>query len=359
MIMPYHPLTAPASPRKSTNAQQRKWIALLGLVLLSLIASSSALAAVCKHLGGNFVTLPALTPPANAKRGDIIGSPSGYTFTRSGLVCTYKASRETINVMAAGFNGFNTGYKHQAGVWMNVYSTGIPGVGYALKSQVNSQPVFAMDAKSFITIWNTTSKPTRPSFTSTIYFIVTGPITGGTIESLNLGSFHLREDVAKVGWGIVANDVTILAPLKPTCRVTTPSVSLPLGRITKVRFSGVGSHAGSATQNISLNCSGGGGSTRDILMTVTDRTNPANRTNVLSLTPASGAQGVALQLLHKSHLIRYGADSATIGNTNQWLTGSTGNGTYTIPITARYIQTGREITSGTANGLATFTMAYR
>lgn len=305
------------------------------------------------------MTIPTLRPPANAKPGDIIGSPSGYSFTRNGLTCTYRASSERINVNAAAFYGRDTGYKHHAGVLMTVYSTAIQGVGYAVKGQVNGQTVFPLKIENFINIWSTTSKPTALTFTDTVYFVATGPITGGTAESLGLGSYHVKEDTSKSSWGFLVLNLTVSPPLKPTCSVTTPSVSLPLGRVTKVRFSGVGSNAGSVTQNIALNCAGGGGSTRDILMTVTDRTNPANRTNVLSLTTASDAQGIALQLLHRSHLISYGADSATIGNPNQWLTGSSGNGTYTIPITARYIQTRPDIVAGTANGLATFTMAYR
>ena len=50
---------------------------------------------------------------------------------------------------------------------------------------------------------------------------------------------------------------------------------------------------------------------------------------------------------------------AAIGTPNQWLAGSIGNGTFQIPLTARYIQTGAAVRPGTANGLATFTLAYR
>ncbi|MCS3419781.1 type 1 fimbria pilin [Pseudomonas sp. BIGb0558] len=141
--------------------------------------------------------------------------------------------------------------------------------------------------------------------------------------------------------------------------MSTPSVRMSLGTVSTTAFRGVGSNAGSTTENISLSCGGGDGSTRDVLITVTDQTQPANRTDVLSLAGGSTADGVALQLLRGPTLIRYGADSSAIGNPNQWLAGSTGNGTFTIPLTARYIQTGSSITPGTANGVATFTMAYR
>lgn len=303
--------------------------------------------------------IPTLTPPANPKIGDVIGSASGYSFNTSGLTCNYDIFPERINVYALNSSGYDTGYTHYAGVRMKVYSTSLSGVGFAVKGQVNGQAMYPLTESYEVNIWSTTSKPRTLSFSGTVYFVVTGPITGGSVRRQSMASYGVREDIAATGFTFRSAEFTVSPPLKPTCSVTTPSVSLPLGRVTTVRFSGVGSNAGSVTQNISLNCAGGGGSTRDILMTVTDQTNPANRTNVLSLTTASDAQGVALQLLHKSHLISYGADSATIGNPNQWLTGSSGNGTYTIPITARYIQTRPDMVAGTANGLATFTMAYR
>ncbi len=69
---------------------------------------------------------------------------------------------------------------------------------------------------------------------------------------------------------------------------------------------------------------------------------------------------MALQLVRGGNiLVRYGADSSSVGNPNQWLVGTTGNGTVQIPLTARYIQTQQTIAPGSANGVATFTMSYR
>ncbi|WP_256352963.1 MULTISPECIES: fimbrial protein [unclassified Pseudomonas] len=189
--------------------------------------------------------------------------------------------------------------------------------------------------------------------------VVTGPTTGGTYGGGFLGFFSLEASTGGSTHETRLPSIDFRAPRRPTCSVSTPSVRMSLGTVSVKAFKGVGSNAGTTTENITLSCSGGEGSSRDVLITLTDQTQPANRTDVLSLTRASTASGVALQLLRGPTLIRYGADSSVIGNPNQWLAGSTGNGTFSIPLTARYIQTERDITAGTANGVATFTMAYR
>jgi type 1 fimbria pilin len=92
---------------------------------------------------------------------------------------------------------------------------------------------------------------------------------------------------------------------------------------------------------------------------LTDLTNPANESDTLSLARGSTASGVGIQVLSGTTVIKYGPDSAAAGNTNQWQAGSTGNGTFNIPLTARYVQTGPKVTAGSANGLVTFTMNYQ
>lgn len=96
-----------------------------------------------------------------------------------------------------------------------------------------------------------------------------------------------------------------------------------------------------------------------MLLTLTDQIQPANRSDRLTLTGDSTATGVALQLLHGNAVLSYGADSNAPDNPNQWQAGSTGNGTFQITLTARYLQTEPTVHPGTANGLATFTLSYR
>jgi type 1 fimbria pilin len=96
-----------------------------------------------------------------------------------------------------------------------------------------------------------------------------------------------------------------------------------------------------------------------VYTTLTDQTNPANQSNTLSLSASSTASGIGIQVLNGNTVISYGPDSSVVGNPNQWLAGSTGNGTFNIPLTARYAQTAPTVKPGTANGIATFTMSYQ
>lgn len=44
-------------------------------------------------------------------------------------------------------------------------------------------------------------------------------------------------------------------------------------------------------------------------------------------------------MLNGTAAINYGPDSNGVGNKNQWLAGTTANGVFNIPLTARYVQT--------------------
>ncbi|MDW9250284.1 fimbrial family protein [Burkholderia cepacia] len=95
-------------------------------------------------------------------------------------------------------------------------------------------------------------------------------------------------------------------------------------------------------------------------MTLTDQTNNLNQSNQLSLTKDSTAAGLKVQILKDGKPLSYGPDSNETGNVNQWKAGNIpeGQSTFSIPLTARYIQTGT-VKGGTANAVATFTMNYQ
>ena len=58
-------------------------------------------------------------------------------------------------------------------------------------------------------------------------------------------------------------------------------------------------------------------------------------------------------------VVWFGADSSASNNHNQWFIGEYGNYTVTIPFKAQYYQRAAQVTPGSANGLATFTMSYQ
>lgn len=82
---------------------------------------------------------------------------------------------------------------------------------------------------------------------------------------------------------------------------------------------------------------------------------------MLTLSPGSGATGVGVEILSGTTVLGYGADSNVLGNPGQWKAGtvSPGASVFSIPLTARYVQTDDVVTVGTANARATFTMSYQ
>ncbi|WP_330996816.1 fimbrial protein [Burkholderia stagnalis] len=258
--------------------------------------------------------------------------------------------------------GFGGVYHHR---WMgvqvpgypNVYSTPIPGVGYSIQWALNSRYWDTYDNLGTI---DTIMVPPGKTSSLRIRFFKTGPITSGGVISGELGRMSAYGGAQgpllswRFGGGIVVQ------PQVPTCRVTTPAITVPLGSMPASTFTGVGSVSPSKPFNIVLQCSGGEtGTVTNVYTTLTDHTNPGNVSDTLSLASDATATGIGIQVLNGSTVIKYGPDSSATGNTNQWKAGTTGNGTFTIPLTARYIQTAPKVTAGTADGLATFTMSYQ
>lgn len=339
-----------------------KPLARAGLIAVGLFSAATAEGkATCTPAPTTVLSVAPINVPANPQLDQVIGDPDGYIFNiPDGLTCTYDTVfTEYWSFMSMPADMPFTGrwVVHQ-GIRMPVYLTGVIGVGFAMIAQDRDggTPQFVSTG---VANMRGPMYPGLPSWGvgGRLFFFVTGEIKGGstvarTVSMLSLNGtpgFH----------SIVLGATQISPPGKPTCSVSTPSLPLSLGVISSRDFSGVGSVAGAATGTIVLQCAGGSGANLDVLVTLTDQTTPANRTDRLSLTGTSQAGGVALQLLHGATLLRYGPDSATLGNPNQWLAGSTGNGTFQIPLTARYIQTEPKIRPGTANGLATFTLSYR
>ena len=339
---------------------------LAGLVMMICVALVSAphaqAKATCTPAPPTVLSVPRITVPANPVVGQALGNPDGYLVeVAHGLRCTYppnlivrywSSTRIAREIPWTGRNFFHSG------VVMPIHLTGVQGVGFAFMAQ--DRDVGPMQTVTTgVTVLRGPIHPGLPTWglRGRLFFVVTGPIQGGTIAPQTFAGLYLYTSETHHAFNF--GSVEVGPPSKPTCTVSTPSVAIPLGAVESRAFKGIGSVAGNATRTITLQCAGGGGADSDVLLTLTDQTQPANRSDQLTLTANSTAKGVALQLLFGNRLISYGPDAAAIGTPNQWLAGSTGNGTFQIPLTARYIQTGATVRPGTANGLATFTLAYR
>lgn len=338
------------------------------LMLLAMMVSSQVFArGKCEPTAASVLPALTLTVAPNHPVGQVIGASGGYAFGPSAghaMRCSYVEwpfqyyAGSHIRLLSSAYSGhtFNSG-----GVSMPVYNTSVPGVGFAMMAKDPNYPFKPVSHNQVELYGRTHNKPQFWGLDGRVFFVATGPVSAGTISSQQLASFIISDaDIASPGFhSVILSTVHISPPAKPTCQITTTAVVLPLGQVPIRSFGAVGSTAGNVSRNISLSCAGGGGDTRDVFITVTDQTQPSNRSTTLTLSSDSNAKGVAVQLLRGGTLISYGADSATVGNQNQWFVGSTGNGTVNIPISARYVRTAQDISPGTANGRATFTMAYR
>lgn len=144
-------------------------------------------------------------------------------------------------------------------------------------------------------------------------------------------------------------------PERPTCTVATRSVTVDLPVVASSSLRGDGVNAGRTPFTITLNCRR---TDVPVYITMTDATTPGNRSDVLTLTPASTATGVGIRILNPASApVFFGPDSAERGTVNQWRVGHS-EPLMQIPLSAEYVTTG-VVGPGTVGALATFTMSYQ
>lgn len=243
---------------------------------------------------------------------------------------------------------------------MRVNGTLVPGMDKTYRTNVDGIGVRFYTTQGWGGPWELGPVTTRynvpPSsisiFLASIELVVVGPVSPGVLTSLpsldvtmddcynSNNQFHFS---ITTGAQIVAG----------TCLVTTPSVATTLPPVRARDFSGTGATLGNTTLRIGLNCTAGA----DVYVTLTDASNPGNRTD--RLTPAAGstAGGVAMRLLYNGAPVAYGPDSAAAGTINQWRVGASAT-VSEVPLTAQYVSTGA-VTPGSLKGIATFTMSYQ
>ena len=322
----------------------------------------------CYPQGVTSINVAPIIAPINPQIGQVIGLPEGYPLNAPTVVtqCSYDffSQFHWITASINMVNASSTGRTFSAhGLNMPVFATGLPGVGFAMMARDPNYGYVAVGQSSASLLRIKYSKPQYWGLQGRFYLVATGgAIPAGTVPTRTVAHYKvLNTYTSAPGYHPVnLQAFTISPPLKPTCQVSTPSVVMPLGSVPTTAFRGIGSHAGSVTRNIALSCINGSGGARDVFITLTDQTVRSNRSDLLSLTAASQAKGVALQIVRSGNItVRYGADSSVVGNPNQWFVTTTDNGTVQIPLTARYVQTAQSIQPGSANGVATFTMSYR
>jgi len=238
----------------------------------------------------------------------------------------------------------------------NTYPTGIAGIGARVGTTTNAgmrwwtnflEPHSGVSSVSFM-----------PDYSFVIELVKTGRITAPGTLSGEVGRVTLVDHGGQVPISVRLSGSVAVRPLVPSCVVNTKKIAVPMGSaaIATLNHDGVGPGRDFA---INLQCTGGTqGATTRMFITLTDATNAGNRGNVLGLTPNSTAKGVGVRIMNQSTPVSFGPDSSAASTPNQWFVTETGNRGVDIPLTAHYVRTGN-VTPGTADAIATFTMSYQ
>jgi len=143
--------------------------------------------------------------------------------------------------------------------------------------------------------------------------------------------------------------------ITPSCTVDLGSrnISVQFGRVPQSNFKGRGTTTGDRSFSIKLNCKAGQNAQNTVYLRMDATPDPSNEQGVLKITQGSTgtATGVGIQVVdNQSVPVKFGEDA---------LVGSSKDGDYVLPYTARYYQTGASVTPGRADGAATFTLDYK
>lgn len=138
-----------------------------------------------------------------------------------------------------------------------------------------------------------------------------------------------------------------------TCSVLSSNLQVTLPKVDAIQLNSINSTTGNTAFNLPLYCP----SPVNLFMTITDKSNPGQISNIISLTSDSSAKGVGIQIQRNGQPVYMGPDSSVANNTNQFQVGST-SGTVNLPFSANYIRTGT-ITAGSVKAITTFTLSYQ
>ncbi|QJI30300.1 type 1 fimbrial protein [Pseudomonas sp. ADAK18] len=274
-----------------------------------------------------------------------------------------------------------------SGTYANkVYRTSIPGLGVAFNSV--GGPLPRQTNKS----WTSCSPGFRclvpldgPSNFELILIKVgdvsPGVLVGSTLPVVSFfGNFN---DARMLGFKMgISGNIQIVSR---TC--STPNVSVPMGTHQTNKFTGLNSASGWVDFAIGLNdCpafhgtystagpgwisqsgnspSGTGTSGTLNNNSLQYRIDPArlaiNANNgVLSIDPSAAGSPAAASGIGVQVATNTGASLALGTNRNSGLTLRASEGSYSIPLKARYLQTASQVTPGPANASATFTIIYQ
>ena len=320
---------------------------------------SPASAYVCTtNTANTTLTIPPLIIQRDAAVGSVIGSVmtgtvTTYTCTSGGAAGAAAAGQIT------GLRAVGTYVGNFAGV--EVFSTNIPGIGYAVGGAGVNTCGSTFVTGAFLvgntpnthSVCSNSGQWSTLTMTGTVEFIKTAATTGsGVLSAMQVGSFILYNGGSTFQTPESLISISSVPVTTVACSVNNANIRVTMGTINSTAFSGVGSSPAAArTQNFTIPLSCNLGTRVNVTLTGTA---VSGTTGVVALDSAGTtgvASGVGVQMLYNSVPVTLGS-IMNIGT-------ATSEGNFNIPLQARYYQTASTITAGTANSSATFTLAYQ
>ncbi|MDC9588239.1 fimbrial protein [Xenorhabdus sp. XENO-10] len=194
----------------------------------------------------------------------------------------------------------------------DLYDSGVSGIGIRVNPQEHEAKI------EFVKTENQTGSGVIKSGTLTAY-----------LEGTAIYSYHLSS----------------ISFITPSCSLQRRDILVPMGKIGSTEFSGVNSTAGEKEFAIELSCN-----TNTPLELAFGTGTLSGLSDVLDLDQdRNSASGIGLQVLYHDHPIQFNSP-VKLGNTT--------DGTHSVSLKARYIQTGTRITAGKANATTTLDIIY-
>lgn len=322
----------------------RKQAFLYLLLCVGCLVSVEA-AATCTFASGisfreYVLTIPAVSVPRDAVVGTLLARVDTAALPTSGNYATCTSPGTITRVV--------TGTSQVSGAPSYTYATGVAGVGIRY---FEATPDY-----SFVRYWG---QGVSESYAGAwgwgggrlgVELVVTGKVSSGVISAPPVAASSL--DGLSIASIRLASGTTITSK---TCNVSQANTSVTLPTVRVTDFPQVGSVAEGKSFSLGFDCSSPGAA--QVFITFTDGTLPSNRTNLLTLSPASTSGGLKLQLLRNGVPVYFGPDASEAGTINQISLGSSAN-LYQLPLTVRYVRTGT-VTAGSVSAVATFTLSYQ
>ena len=245
-----------------------------------------------------------------------------------------------------------------------IYNTNIPGIGIRLSRIMNLQD----STEKFYPynwIYSNDKFPKNIILAAGVFnieIIKTAAITGsGAISPGQYTTHYFDNNISKPSLitTLKANAITIASSSCEIQGSINKMVTLP--KVTKDQFKGIGTTAGERNLSFDILCNGGKNpsdlsTSNKISLSFDFTANSDLKSIVNSATPKKKANGISTQIINKyknANTVITKGSTHVLGSVN-----SNQSVTYNVPLSARYIQTGQNITAGLVQGSATVTIEY-